>query len=308
MSHFCKILLFVVIFSSCNEATKKTDTTQDSQINDILLIDSIDPEKFNNTALNTYVEFVQRLDTTEVASSLKAVEGLGKYLTGESDRVADTAFVIFRTLYDKLKLNLNIKHANDTTNFSPLMIGDNLQPTGKQLEYISKLEKNGFKITTEEGMSYIDQDWTFVDKHFSALVTKTMKSYIRQFSAENTEKAFSDGAFLLGPTRYIDRLIWYEKFIYENPGFLYITECKNTQRTYMTFLFYGMDNTPLLEDDALSAYFTEAYDYLQQKYPATKTAQRAKPYFIALQQKQLKKAETILEQYRRESVITNYGE
>jgi hypothetical protein len=135
-----------------------------------------------------------------------------------------------------------------------------------------------------------------------------MKSYIRQLCSEKKESAFADGAFLLEPAQYVDRLIWYEKFINENPEFLYITECKNSQRLYLTFLFYGLDNTPLLDDDMLSVYFADANNYLQQRYSSTKTAKLAKPYFVALQQKQSQKAENIIKQYKKESIITDYGE
>jgi hypothetical protein len=303
------LLFFIVqIFYSCNKAKEKPDEFRDSSVNSILLADSLVTEKLESTTLKAYLELLQSLDTTDAASSLKAVDGFRKYLAGKSDRDADIAFVIFRTLYDKLKLNLNIKHANDTSDFSPFMYSNNSQITGKLLEYRNKLHKNGFQIISEEGMTYIDQNWLFIDEKFSPVVTRTMKSYIQQLCTEHAEKAFSDAAFLLEPAKYIDRLIWYEKFIYENPDFQFLSECKDTQCEYLTYLFYGVDNTPLLEDDTLSDYFTEVYEYLQQNYPGSKTAKIVIPYFTALQQQQIKKAESILNQYQNESVITDIGE
>jgi hypothetical protein len=130
---FC-FLCFVSLFSSCIRSEKKTVTPQDTLDNKIVFVDSIIPGPNDISSLRTYLYFVRRLDTTDATSSLKAVEAFDKYFAHESDKVADSAFVVFRTFYDKLKLNLNIKHADDTTDFSHLINDGNSQPTAKLLE------------------------------------------------------------------------------------------------------------------------------------------------------------------------------
>ena len=58
-----------------------------------------------------------------------------------------------------------------------------------------------------------------------------------------------DAGIIITPQQYIDRVIWHEKFIADNPDFILLKNCKAYKKAYLTYLLTGIDNTSLYDYD-----------------------------------------------------------
>ena len=161
---------------------------------------------------------------------------------------------------------MNEKHYKDTTNYDAFVYTEpGTQIPKKLINYRKNLQKNGFDINSEEGITYIMQDRNFIAKHFYPYLSQTMKKYQIKLNIENAEGFVSDASIIISPQNLVERIIWYEKFIYENPTFIFIENCRTTLKTYQTILFTGIDNTPVFSfnaPDKITDYYHETYEYL----------------------------------------------
>lgn len=303
------LICFSISFLSCTKSNQNKQVLTSDEKQDSILASEIISEKYTIPALNRYNRFIDKLDSTKAESSKIAVDTFKTLFKNQSGSICDTAFVIFDKKYDCLGRNLNLAHANDTTDFDAYVFNDQQPVSKKFLEYKEKLNKNGFKISTEEDMTYIEEDWNFILKSFISSVSPTMKDYIVEQTKENNEGFMNDASFTISPIQLIDRIIWYEKFNYENPQFIFIENCKAKRLNYFSFLLTGIDNTPLYEDnenDSMSAFYRSALDYLRNKYPGSETAKLAIPYFTAIEQNKIETADDILKNYRKEGFVIDF--
>ncbi len=263
-----------------------------------------------NLLLENYAKFLSQLDSTDVNSNTTATNKYTELFGQQSDAVCDSAFLEFDTFYSRLERGLNEKHYKDTTNYDAFVYTEpGTQIPKKLINYRKNLQKNGFDINSEEGITYIMQDRNFIAKHFYPYLSQTMKKYQIKLNIENAEGFVSDASIIISPQNLVERIIWYEKFIYENPTFIFIENCRTTLKTYQTILFTGIDNTPVFSfnaPDKITDYYHETYEYLHSKYPGSRTSNLIKPYYNAILNNNIKESEAIVSKYKKDNVIFNY--
>lgn len=290
---FLKLLLiiFIVAFNSCTKPNNKQNDNQSSS--DVFHLGDTLIRPSENPKITEFKAFVEQLDSSDMVSAVKAVDKYKAVFTGQSALLCDSGFVVFQALYDSLEHNLGMKHQNDTTNYEPLLYSDQASVSQNLKDYRKNLQANGFKISASEGVTYIEQDRSFIARNFYTLVTPAMKSYLAELQKENKEGFAIDGAISISPRQLVGRIVWYEKFITENPDFVFKDNCKNYQKAYLTYLVSGYENTTLYSDEEakeLSDFYVNAYNYLASKFPDTQIAQMVAPYYEALKLKQTEKA------------------
>jgi len=302
-----KSLLIIIVLVLLNSCGKSTEKQKDSKGNsDAFHLTDTLSGPYENPKIKEYKTFISQLDSMDATSSTKAAEKFKEIFVNQSTLLCDSGFVIFQILYDSLELNLSNAHQNDTTNYEPLLSGNQLTVSQKLKDYRNNLKNNGFKISSSEGVSYIEQDRNFIAKIFYSFVSPLMKNYLTEIQKENKEGFAIGGNITISPRQLVDRNIWYEKFCYENPNFVFAENCKNYKKAYLTYLLCGYENTSLYaEKDTkqLSDFYINAYNYLNSKYSGSQTAQMILPYYTALKQKQTSNALAILKSYYIKGLI-----
>lgn len=292
ISLLCFILCSLV---ACNKQAK--DANSDSDTTNFYLRDSLELET-DHPKVAAFKAFVQDIDSSDVNSSLLAVEFFKKEFAGQRPGLCDTAFVVLQSLLDSIEVKLNLKMLDDTTDYSSLYMETEVPQKVKK--YQALLQRNGFKISTSEGMAYVEQDRAFMLQQISQLMTEPMKAYLTQIEMENREGFVQDAYINIPAQKHVDRLIWYENFIKNNQTFVLIENCKNYRKAYLTYLMSGFDNSPLYDDEEkmmLTEYYSTAYKYLIKTYPDSETTQWINPYYDAIKQKQKAAAKDIFKKY-----------
>jgi hypothetical protein len=300
-------IFLLAILLACNQAKKKTQSTTQPDTTDVAV---------TATPHNTVVEYqnyVSGLDTFDVETATEAAKKYQELFKGEDVAARDKGFIIFNNHYESLDRTINKLHEKDTTDFEPLITldasEDNLPVPQKLRAYSEKLKRNGFVVSSTEGMSYIQQDRDFIIKWFYSFVSPVTKEYLQQVNKENKQGFQEDAGLTIEAEEYVNRLVWWENFIRENPDFPLVAKAKDHRKYLLTFFLEGMDNAPVItyETNTLDDYYKTAYSYLQSKFPNSETNKVVNPYFKALLQKDNKKATSLLNDYRKKGVIVDFA-
>lgn len=299
------ILIFtlsIFLFSSCNKKSNDSKSLKDStnHFNDTIL------GLQENPKLVTFRTFVDQLDSSDVNSVSKTVEQFKTVFVNERTGLCDTAFVVFQQLLDTLELKLNQKLQDDTTDYSPLFKGTKVP--SKMMKFQQNLFLNGFRLTDVDEMFYIQQYRPYIMQQIGYMLSDTMKVYLNEIDTENREGFSQDEAINISSQQLVDRTLWYENFIRNNPKFVFINNCQTYKKAYLTYLISGYGKTKLFEDAnkaELSPFFTEAYNYLFKTYPQSETASLILSYYEALKQKQFTTVRDIKKKYVIKGLIYN---
>ena len=308
MKHTNKIILFSILTIaslvnvSCNRENKtdKEQKKNNYNLKDTMLLNQ------ENAMINEFHAYVDSLDSTNAVSAFLATEKFKTIFAGQSQGICDSAFVIFLNLTDTLVVSLNYKLENDTTDYQTFINSEISSP--EVLQFRKSLSKNGFSLKSSDGMVYIDLNYDYIMQNFSSYVSDPMNAYLTEIQMENKEGFAQDAAIIIKPEKHVDRIIWYENFIKQNPKFVLSDNCKNYRKAYFTYLLCGFDNTPLFSDKEtkeLSSYFKTAYSYLLKKYPDSETAILVQPYYETLKQKQVDESQSLLKKYLIKGLIFN---
>lgn len=298
------LLIISFVVSACHRSGDDNQSQDDSTniyVRDSLVLQSEHP------MLIDFRMFVHDLDSTDMNSAALAVDHFHKFFEGQRPGLCDSAFVVLQQLLDTIETNLNEKLYEDSTDYTPLMTGENVTP--KLSRYRNSLLKSGFKISFAEGLPYIEQDREFVLLQLSDMFTEPMKAYLAQIELENREGFAQDAFITIEPEKYIERLVWYEKFMAANKTFVFLDNCKNYRKAYLTYLLSGMDNSPLYDDVdhlQLAEYYAKAYTYLLKKYPDSETAGLVRPYYDAIRNKQKSEVNALYKKYVVAGQVYNF--
>ncbi|HYH15229.1 MAG TPA: hypothetical protein VD794_08415, partial [Flavisolibacter sp.] len=254
-----------------------------------------------------------QLDTFDINTVSKAAQAYQQQFKNTDANTRDSGYILFNQHYETIEKNSNELHVKDTANYNALTPEN---PTGKaglpvkQQHYVESLHKNGFQLASAEGMTYIKPDLDVINSWFQPYISPTFKEYLSQLNKENKEGFAVDAGITISPKQYVDRVIWWENFIKNNPSFIRLAEAKEKRKHLLTFLIQGMENTPVRSylDGSLEEYFKTAYTYLQNAYPNAESNQLVNPYYKALLQKDVARADSLVKEYGSKGYITYIGE
>lgn len=270
--------------------------------------------------LNEYKEFVSGLDVSKVESSSEAAEKYSELLKGADTEICDKAFVVFHELYEKIEENVadQLLH-NKKVQDSPCV---EIDENGKELPMIKvlsdldkKWKEHGFRLECWEGFPAVGTNRDFIAQNFYKSVSPTMRKFLKALH-ENDDNVFQvDAGIVLTEKEFVDRAVWWETFVSENPDFILVDRAKALKKEYFTYLIYGMNNTPAISYMSngseetisdLSAYFATAYTYLDKKYPNSEANKHVKPFFKAAMLRDFEKVEAIRKDYTKKGFMIDF--
>lgn len=258
-----------------------------------------------NPRLVAYRAFVAGLDSTDMAIVTKSADEFKRSFSGQPAELCDSAYAVFQAKYDEVEAILNENHQNDTTDYSPLFQrGTVVQPAVR--EFQKTLLSNGFKLSIAGGATYIEIDRSFISKNFYPMLSPIMKQYLDEIQKENKEGFALDELITISYRQLVDRIVWYDQFVRENPKFVMIDNCRSYQKAYLTYLLTGYGKTSLYgnaQTGEISPYFAKAFKYMMEKYTDSETSILVKPYWEALKQKKSADAQAILKDLRIKGLV-----
>jgi hypothetical protein len=306
-SFIINCLVVVCVLSalySCAGSGNKNENKKDR--GDVFHLTDTLSSSDENPKISEFKAFVSKLDSTDVVSATKALDKYRELFAEQSPSLCDSGFVVFQALYDSIETHLNIKCQNDTTNYEPLLLADQTSIPKKLKDFQKHLVVNGFKISSNEGVAYIEQDRAFVARNFYPFVTPEMKAYLNELLKENREGFAANGAISITPSQLVDRAVWYEHFLAKYPDFVFIGNCKDYHKAYLTYLLCGYESTSIYknkETQEMSDYFVTAYNYMNSRYRDSEVSKLVNPYYDSLKQKQASNAQSTLKNYRIKGLI-----
>lgn len=302
------VFLFTCLIVLCACSHKKqpsAETKHAVKANKPAKTSIINKPQYTNPLFNQYVVFIKSLNFTDPENATTAAGRYVELFKGQAPAACDTAFLIFSAYYDKLDKTLDDIHY-DRTDRSDTILMRKVKPgklPAKVAKYLRHLNDNGFTIIMEEGDTYVGQDRDFISKWFYESVSPVMKAYLEQLNKENKAVYMEDASIIISAKQLVDREIWWEQFVKENSGFISITDASVNQKSYLQALLQGTDNTWVMDDqNRLSDYFKEAYNYLLDKYPSSAAAKLVAPYYAFLKEGHRYRADSLMNVYKKEGV------
>ncbi|MDB5191593.1 MAG: hypothetical protein JWQ96_1156 [Segetibacter sp.] len=292
-------VFFLLLIFSCKQKNKKE--TNIAATKNSLVTDHSYPK---------YVSFLSSLDSTNPESAGRAAREFNELFKGADKNKADSAFVLFENFNASVEKNLNEALLKDTTNYAPYA-GNSSEASpksGKAAAFVEKLRKNGYIIDLVEGSAYTRRDYNFLPAYIYPNVSTVMQQYLEQVRKEANEGFIDDAGLIIKPVDLAKRILFWEDFLAANPSFIYAGSIKESQRSFVTFLLEGIDNTPLLEygSTKLNLDFKEAFEYVLKEAPQSNLANLVRPYYAALQAKNNSRLEGILKDYRKRDLIFSF--
>ncbi len=113
---------------------------------------------------------------------------------------------------------------------------------------LTETKDSGYKVETAEGMFFPILDYASYRK-YNAHVTPDMKAYIHILAAESDQVPAKDAALVIGWDEVLERALEQEEFIRLYPDSQKIKDMEQLHAKYLTFIFFGTNNTPLFSYD-----------------------------------------------------------
>jgi hypothetical protein len=297
-----KELLFifiVVLFLACNNTQKEKSAGNDYTVTDTVT------DTIENIKITELKQFIATCDTTDISTVSLLTIRFNEIFTGQSKGLCDTAYVVYQKYLDQMDQHLNDSLQNDTTDYSLLF--ESAKPPKKLKEFKTNLLNNGFKLTNSMGQIYIEQDRSFISKNLYPLLSDTMKLYLDEIKLENEQGFAIDEQITIRPKQLVNRILWYNRFISANPRFVFIENCKNFRKAYLTYLITGYGKSQVTDNVSkeLTPYFAEAYNYLVRNFPQSETTLLLQPYIDALKQKESSKVADLRKTFIVKGLIFN---
>jgi hypothetical protein len=282
-----KLVLFIFSCTLISCQTKKV--SEDNEISYDTLPTTLSFPKyqdryvFRNESLLEYQKILNRLDSLTVDNTKVAATKFDSLFADADMATCDSAYYLFEKFYSKMLQGLNELHTKNQVRFDSLIFYKEESKHSQFLnDYTASLGKNGFFVSSSEGMTFVKEDRSFVNDNFYKKLSSAMIEYLSQLDKENERVYWDDGALIIEPSELVDRLIWWENFNKSNLH-LFRKNAVQWEKIYLYSLVLGEDNTPIYhyDDPKLNEYFESAYNYLFDKYPNSKYSGFLKNYHIA---------------------------
>ncbi len=224
--------------------------------------------------------FLKDLNKKDINSGKKAWNYVLVNFTDANGAIADAAYILTDEFYTRMEIEgefytMTEKINWKTEDYEQIYKGNfdmNKYPVAKTMA------ANGFRLETAEGMVFPIGDFAKFHQFFAGKATPTMKAYLDQKLVEQHEPESEDGGIVLPLAQIAERAAFWEKFNKDNPNFPLGEFTRINESWLLTTVICGNDNSGNFDtqNNTLVPEFKQVWQDVQQKYPGTNLAAKAK--------------------------------
>lgn len=136
---------------------------------------------------------------------------------------------------------------------------DEVQDAGTKSLLVETREM-GYRVETAEGTFFPILSYEYL-KEFSPYASDDIKAYIDIMAVESSKVPAKDAALVIGWDEVVERALAQEAYITKYESSVKTDAVKELQKRYLTFILYGLNNTPLFsyEDKTMDKEARAAY-------------------------------------------------
>ncbi len=155
---------------------------------------------------------------------------------------------------------------------------------------------DGYKLSTSEGMHYLEIDYDQIFKLYSSYISEQVKLYLEIMAAESNKHFAADASLTIGLDELAGRIIKTEQFISNYPNFTRVNEIKRMHGYYLIAYLLGLNNSPAFDYETLKLKdsFQKSYDNTVSSYQNTKLAGTLEEYLALLKKSGLLRTDEII--------------
>lgn len=189
---------------------------------------------------------------------------------------ADKIIVAYLNEYAKLEDEINeiLQSQPNIDNLNTLAYSDKSKVSKDALELEKEVKRNGFKISSSEGMIYVAKNSEFIKSQTIDLLDSTSVEFINLYCDELDLPCCDDAAIMISGEILVKRAYQWGELSKKVEGLSYEQIVKDEYKEYLQLLFIGLDNTPSF-DWTTNQFNTKLLKQLQniiKNYPNSKAA------------------------------------
>jgi hypothetical protein len=264
------IFTFAVL-AACGEANTKTSNA-DATTTAAVFAEQPVQSLPTDTVVKQYEGCLKTLDASQINNVKAACLNYQWMFKSKDVTTCDSGYALFESFYNRVY---------DLANNNRPVISNN----PKRLKEMKEaLLSYGFEFAQQEGEWYYKQNRNFISEEFGRHVSPVMKQFIGLMQKESEKTYATEGGLNIPPQLFAQRFIEWNEFSRMYPDFILKTYSENYAVLYGSILIQGIENTPLLtgEPEHLNIFYTDAYDYLLEKYSHISYTAKFKEYKAAL--------------------------
>ena len=168
------------------------------------------------------------------------------------------------------------------------------EPAIKNL--IQAILADGFKLSSAEGMVYLELDYPQIRARFGRYATKPLAGYLGIMAQETSRHFADDAALMISPDELGRRIVTIEKYLGANPHFPRHADLEKLYRYYLPAYLLGLNNTPAFnyQTNRLEASFLQSYQRSVIKYRGTRFAGQIQDYLKVLLKNNYRQTKQVL--------------
>ncbi len=272
---YISILLIITVFIACNTSQPNVKNAGSASGTD----QKIDSQRIAQIKISTTVDFRQVLDTLD-SGDLMSLEVAGILLKNcaADSLTKDSLFLIFNDFMNHLSGSYLENNENITTQLNNSPSLQNI------LAWKRMFADHGLLLYSVEGSYFLEPRSSFLLEKYGFMLTRGYREFLAIESTDQLKPFASEGRMLIPTDSLALRIVIWEKFITQFPGFLLIKSAKDRYAQYLGAFLAGMDHSRVFdpETSVLSDSARTNLEMFITKNPQTHSAETVKSYLELL--------------------------
>ena len=253
--------------------------------------------------LQIFQNYISTLNPNDITTLDRSANRYRQLFEKSSSFTKDTAFIVFWRYYVTVADSLGAKYVQDEKYISfvnikgfdekssknerlkQTLLNRNKNLNENDFQILKKINHYGYKFDMIEGVILVSvADPGFILNNFSGLISHGLKLYITKVLEEIDAAGNPEAEIHNSPDEIVNRLLWWERFINNNPNFFLIDDCYSTYDGYLFTLMLGTVSNPAFNstDQKLNEKFKKAYEKIINHHKGTKAAAMITQYYNIL--------------------------
>ncbi len=266
----------------------------------------------NNNELSEQIKIVASVNYNELSSLDSVISKTRALFLNQNSVSKDSAFIVFWNYYHSFKDNYNNQIAQiglpksysafvNIADYPSKKSEQRLNKSGfefteSELTFLKKLNRFGFKLTSQEGMFEITfGNKRIIEDNFRDLISKELYLFASKYLDESITPFAYDGALSISLNEVTKRLIVWERISRLQLPIYLIEQANEIYKKYLKAITAGIDNSPAFNftTKRLNKNFENALNDIAKNYKGTNSAVKISQYLELLKKNKMKKTQEV---------------